>query len=137
MRQEFVLKIILQSFKLSVECMVKKNGSSHCQIMDLKTYFVKAILDDKLLPNPAVRQAYDAQAPEFELALELIAARTQAGLTQGEVAARMGTTQSVVARIESGRGTPSMRTVQRFANRLEARVPQCEVCNFATNASLV
>ena len=64
---------------------------------------------------------YDAQAPEFELARELIAARTQAGLTQGDVAARMGTTQSVVARIESGRGTPSMRTVQRFANAVGAR----------------
>ncbi len=55
-----------------------------------------------LLANPAVRQAYDAQAPELELARELIAARTKAGLTQGDVAARMGTTQSVVARIESG-----------------------------------
>jgi ribosome-binding protein aMBF1 (putative translation factor) len=75
----------------------------------------------KLLANPAVRQAYDAQAPEFELARELIAARTQAGLTQGEVAARMGTTQSVVARIESGRGTPSLRTVQRFASAVGAR----------------
>jgi hypothetical protein len=31
--------------------------------MDLKTYFVKSILDDKLLANPAVGQAYDAQAP--------------------------------------------------------------------------
>ena len=59
----------------------------------------------QLLANPAVRQAYDAQAPEFELARELTAARVRAGLTQGEVAARMGTTQSVVARIESGRGT--------------------------------
>ena len=44
------------------------------------------------LANLAVREAYDAQAPEFELARELIAARTQAGLTQGDVAARMGTT---------------------------------------------
>ncbi len=61
----------------------------------------------QLLANPAVRQAYGAQAPEFELARELIAARMRAGLTQGDVAARMGTTQSVVARIESGRGTPS------------------------------
>ena len=75
----------------------------------------------ELLANPAVRQAYDAQAPEFELARELISARMRAGLTQGEVAARMGTTQSVVARIESGRGTPSMRTVQRFANAVGAR----------------
>ena len=78
-------------------------------------------LKAELLANPAVRQAYDAQAPEFELAHELIAARTQAGLTQGDVAARMGTTQSVIARIESGRGMPSMRTVQRFANAVGAR----------------
>jgi antitoxin component HigA of HigAB toxin-antitoxin module len=84
---------------------------------------VKSLKDVKAeqLANPAVRQAYDAQAPEFELARELIAARTKAGLTQGDVAALMGTTQSVVARIESGRGTPSMRTVQRFASAVGAR----------------
>ena len=75
----------------------------------------------ELLAKPAVRQAYDAQAPEFELAREMIAARMRAGLTQGDVAALMGTTQSVVARIESGRGTPSLRTVQRFANAVGAR----------------
>jgi len=45
----------------------------------------------------------------------------RAGLTQGDVAARMGTTQSVVARIESGKGTPSMRTVPRFASAVGAR----------------
>ena len=43
------------------------------------------------------------------------------GMTQGEVAARMGTTQSVVARIESGKGTPSTRTVQRFADAVGVR----------------
>ena len=66
---------------------------------------VKSLKDvnAELLANPAVRQAYNEQTPEFELARELIAARMRAGLTQGEVAARMGTTQSVVARIESGR----------------------------------
>jgi transcriptional regulator with XRE-family HTH domain len=46
----------------------------------------------------------------------------RADLTQGDVAALMGATQSVVARIESGRGTPSLRTVQRFANAVGARV---------------
>ena len=46
---------------------------------------MKSLKDVKaeLLANPAVRQAYDAQAPEFELARELIAARMKAGLTQG------------------------------------------------------
>jgi hypothetical protein len=52
-------------------------------------------LKAQLLANPAVRQAYDEQAPEFEQARELIAARTQADLTQGDVAARMDITQSV------------------------------------------
>ena len=84
---------------------------------------MKSLKDVKaqLLAKPAVRQAYDAQAPEFELARELIAARLRAGLTQGDVAALMGTTQSVVTRIESARGTPSMRTVQRFAIAVGAR----------------
>ena len=68
---------------------------------------MKSLKDVKaeLLANPAVRQAYDAQAPSFELARELISARVRAGLTPGVVAARMGTTHSVVARIESGKGT--------------------------------
>ncbi len=47
MRQEFVLKILDQSFELSVEGVVKKNSSSHCKIMDLKTYGVNSILSDK------------------------------------------------------------------------------------------
>jgi DNA-binding XRE family transcriptional regulator len=46
------------------------------------------------LANAAVRQAHDAQAPEFELARELIAARTKAGLTQGDMAARMCMTRT-------------------------------------------
>ena len=54
---------------------------------------VKNLKDVKaeLLANPAVRQAYDAKAPEFELARELVAARTPAGITQGDVATHMGT----------------------------------------------
>lgn len=60
---------------------------------------VKGLKDVKaqLLANPAVRQAYDAQAPEFELARERIAARMKAGLTQGDVAARIGTVDSFQA----------------------------------------
>ena len=61
--------------------------------MELNSFWVKNLKDLKaeLLANPAVRQAYDAQSPEFERARELIAARTKAGLTQGDVAALMGT----------------------------------------------
>ena len=75
----------------------------------------------ELLADPNTRAEYDALASEFDMARELIAARGRAGLTQSEVAARMGTTQSVVARLESGQRMPSMRTVQRYASAIGAR----------------
>lgn len=68
-----------------------------------------------MLADAATRAEYDAMAGEYAIARELIAARTRAGLSQSEVAQRMGTTQSVVARLESGKRPPSMRTVERFA----------------------
>jgi transcriptional regulator with XRE-family HTH domain len=68
-----------------------------------------------------VRAAYDALADEFDLARELIAARVRAGLTQAEVAARMGTTQSVVARLESGAQMPSVNTLLKFAKATRSR----------------
>jgi len=74
-----------------------------------------------LLANPAVRTEHDAQAAGFDLASELIAARARAGLTQAQLAQRMGTTQSAVARIENGRRAPSMRTVQRYASATGTR----------------
>ena len=78
-------------------------------------------LKAELLADPATHAEYVSVASEFEMARELIAARSRAGLTQGEVAERMGTTQSVVARLESGMRAPSMRTVQRYAQTVGAR----------------
>jgi ribosome-binding protein aMBF1 (putative translation factor) len=75
----------------------------------------------KMLADREVRTAYDALADEFDLARELIAARVRAGLTQAEVAARMGTTQSVVARLESGAQMPSVNTLLKFAKATRSR----------------
>ncbi|WP_287879063.1 helix-turn-helix transcriptional regulator [Acidovorax sp.] len=78
-------------------------------------------LKTELLASAATRAAYDAQADEFAVARELIAARTKAGLTQADVAERMGTTQSVVARLEGGKAVPSLRSVQRYAQAIGCR----------------
>ncbi|MFO0125126.1 MAG: helix-turn-helix domain-containing protein [Betaproteobacteria bacterium] len=78
-------------------------------------------LKAELLAQPQTRAEYEALAEEFDMARELIAARGRAGLTQGEVAQRMGTTQSAVARLESGKRMPSLRTVQRYASAIGAR----------------
>ncbi len=78
-------------------------------------------LKAEMLASPAVKAEYDALADEFEMAHELVAARARAGLTQADVAARMGTTQSVIARLEGGKRQPSMRTVQRYAQAIGCR----------------
>jgi ribosome-binding protein aMBF1 (putative translation factor) len=75
----------------------------------------------KMLADREVRSAYDALADEFDLSRELIAARVRAGLTQAEVAERMGTTQSVVARLESGAQMPSVNTLLKFAKATRSR----------------
>jgi DNA-binding XRE family transcriptional regulator len=74
-----------------------------------------------LLSDPEVRAEYDAMEQEFALANELISARARAGMSQADVAARMGTTQSTVARLESGRSLPSLRTLSRYAAAIGAR----------------
>ncbi len=68
------------------------------------------------------RAAYDELEPEFELSRALITARVSAGLTQAQLAKRMKTTQSVVARLEGGRVHPSTRTLGRIAQATGTRL---------------
>lgn len=75
----------------------------------------------KMLTDRQVREVYEALTSEFDLARELIAARVRAGLTQAEVAERMGTTQSAVARLESGAQMPSVKTLLKFAQATRSR----------------
>jgi DNA-binding XRE family transcriptional regulator len=79
-------------------------------------------LKDAWMKDPAFRAEYDALAPEFALARSLITARAKAGLTQAQVARRMGTTQSVVARIESGRNPPNLKTLDKYARAVGRRI---------------
>ncbi len=68
------------------------------------------------------RDAYAAMDDEFALANALISARATADLTQEEVARRMNTTQATIARLESGRGKPSTRTLERYAEATGTRL---------------
>ncbi len=67
------------------------------------------------LDDPAYRKEYDALEGEFAFAAALIRVRADAGLTQEQLAARMGTKQEVVARWEGGKVMPSTRTLARLA----------------------
>lgn len=68
-----------------------------------------------LLRDPEARVAYDALDLEFQAARIVIGARSAAGLTQQELADRMQTKQSVVARLEGGGQLPSLTTLQKIA----------------------
>ena len=72
-------------------------------------------LHKKWMKDAGYRKEYDALEEEFALAAEVAKARSRAGLSQAELARRMKTTQSTIARLESGRGRPSTRTLDRFA----------------------
>jgi DNA-binding XRE family transcriptional regulator len=62
-------------------------------------------------------QAYEALALEYEVAGQMLKARSRAGLTQDAVAIRMGTTKSAVSRLESaGKHAPSLATLKRYAS---------------------
>jgi ribosome-binding protein aMBF1 (putative translation factor) len=80
----------------------------------------------RLLSDPDVKREYDALAPEFEFSAELLRARIRAGLSQAELADRMGTSQSTIARLESGETLPTTKTLLRFAeatgSKLELRL---------------
>ena len=72
-------------------------------------------LKAKSFKNPKIKAAYDRLADEYALAAALIDARARAKLTQSQLARRMGTTQSAIARLESGRAMPSGATLIKFA----------------------
>lgn len=76
---------------------------------------------EELLLDPETRAAYDGLAEEFAIARAIIQARLAGGLTQAELATRMRTTQSVIARLESGKVMPSIRTMLRIAEATGTR----------------
>jgi transcriptional regulator with XRE-family HTH domain len=73
----------------------------------------------KALSNPEVQAEYEKLKPEFMLFDELLRARKAAGLTQAEIAERMGTKTPAIARLESGGGSnkhsPSIATLRKYA----------------------
>ncbi len=79
-------------------------------------------IEKRLLSDPKVKAEYDALAPEFEIATELIRARIRAGLSQAQLAERMKTSQSAVARLESGQTLPSTKTLVRFAKATGSKI---------------
>ena len=78
----------------------------------------------KALGRPEVKAQFDELGEEYALLDQFLKARAQQGLTQAQVAEKIGTTQSAVARMESGRGkhSPSLATLSKYADALGCRL---------------
>lgn len=78
----------------------------------------------KAIGRAEVKAEFDELDEEFDLLDEFLKARANQGLTQAQVAERIGTTQSAVARMESGKGkhSPSLATLSKYAEALGCRL---------------
>ena len=75
-------------------------------------------LRQELLENEEVKAEYEALRPQYELIEQIIIARTQQGVTQEELAKRVGTRQSNISRFEGGSYNPSLEFVRKLAHGL-------------------
>ncbi len=83
-------------------------------------------LKEKALKRKKIKAEYDSLEPEFKLLHELLNARQKAGLSQAEVAKRMGTKAPAVTRLESslgsGKHSPSIATIKKYADALDCHL---------------
>ena len=79
-------------------------------------------LKKRFMADPDFRAEYARADEEYALVEALVRARMAANLTQAEVARRLGTTQSAIARLEGGRVSPSFATLRRYAEATGARL---------------
>lgn len=80
------------------------------------------ILKNKLMKNPAFKQAYDDLAPEYQIVRSIIERRIQKGVTQADLARKADTSQSIIARLEKGTYNPSLRFLKKVAKAIDAQV---------------
>ena len=90
-----------------------EEGDAMTKLKDLKK---------RLMEDPEFREEYARVDEEYALVEELVRARSAAKLTQTEVARRLGTTQSAIARLEGGRVSPSFATLRRYAEATGTRL---------------
>lgn len=74
------------------------------------------------LKNHEIRAEYGRIQPEFALINEVLRARSEKGITQKDLAERVGTKQSVISRLEAGRANPSVAFLKKLAQALNSHL---------------
>ncbi|OGY89831.1 MAG: transcriptional regulator [Candidatus Komeilibacteria bacterium RIFCSPLOWO2_01_FULL_45_10] len=77
---------------------------------------------NKLLKNRKIKKAYDELGPEFAVIRMIIARRLASGLTQAQLAEKLGTKQSAISRLEQGSYNPSLALLVKLSKALDAKL---------------
>ena len=88
----------------------------------IKTVRARELYAKDYASDAAYREAYDDLEEEYALIAALTEARTRANLSQAQLADRMNTTQTAIARLESGNSMPSTRTLRKIARATGCRL---------------
>lgn len=72
--------------------------------------------------DPKFRKAYEALQPKYDVIRAVLDARLKRGVTQKELARRVGTTQSAIARFESGAGNPTLDFLSKVSAAVGAKL---------------
>lgn len=76
----------------------------------------------ELLKNRKVKESYEKLMPEFEIVEMIIRKRIEKGLTQKELAEKIGTKQSAISRLESGNYNPTLRLLRKVSRAIGAKL---------------
>ena len=90
-----------------------KNGVEYITLADWRRESMR---------DPKFRKAYQALQPKYDLIRAILDARLKHGITQAELARRVGTTQSAIARFESGAGNPTLEFLSKVSEAIGARL---------------
>ncbi|OGM20995.1 hypothetical protein A2955_01495 [Candidatus Woesebacteria bacterium RIFCSPLOWO2_01_FULL_37_19] len=87
--------------------------------MNMKSW---KILKKELLEDGKVAREYNRLEPRYQIISELIELRKKKGLTQKDLAYKIGTKQAAIARIESGRVNPTVSSLEKIASALDTKL---------------
>ena len=79
-------------------------------------------LKRELLKDKKIKEAYEKLGPEFAVIAMIIKKRIEKGLSQKELASKIGTKQSAISRLESGTYNPTLSFLQKVVEALDAKL---------------
>lgn len=77
---------------------------------------------NEMMKDPDFKAEYETLEPEYAMIRQVIQARIDKKMTQEELALKVGTKQSNIARFESGRANPSFKFIQKIARALDTPI---------------